>query len=159
MIETGQKIDTDFTIKIVRNGEEEEVPFSDLLDRPTIVSVYMRNNTSGCDKQNKSLAEHADWFEEKGYNLVAVSKDTCGSHKRYADKMDINYTLASDPDYKFAEATDSIVEKKMYGKTFEAPSRSAYVIDSDGTVLGVIEKVNTKAHAEELKELIESISS
>lgn len=159
MIETGQKIDTDFTIKIVRNGEEEEVPFGDLLDRPTIVSVYMRNNTSGCDKQNKSLAEHADWFEEKGYNLVAVSKDTCGSHKRYADKMDINYTLASDPDYKFAEATDSIVEKKMYGKTFEAPSRSAYVIDSDGTVLGVIEKVNTKAHAEELKELIESISS
>ena len=159
MIETGQKIDTDFTINIVRNGEEEEVNFGDLLDRPTIVSVYMRNNTSGCDKQNKSLAEHADWFNEKGYNLIAVSKDTCGSHKRYADKLDINYILASDPDYKFAEATDSIVEKKMYGKTFEAPSRSAYVIDSDGTVLGVIEKVNTKAHAQELKELIESISS
>jgi peroxiredoxin Q/BCP len=159
MIETGQKIDTDFTINIVRNGEEEEVNFSDLLDRPAIVSVYMRNNTSGCDKQNKSLAEHADWFDEKGYNLIAVSKDTCGSHKRYADKLDINYILASDPDYKFAEATDSIVEKKMYGKTFEAPSRSAYVIDSDGTVLGVIEKVNTKAHAQELKELIESISS
>jgi len=157
MIETGKKIDTDFTLDVVKNGEEKTVAFSDLLDRPTIVSVYMRNNTSGCDKQNKSLAEHADWFDKKGYNLVAVSKDTCGSHKNYAEKLDINYILASDPDYKFANATDSVVEKKMYGNTYEAPSRSAYVIDTDGTVLGIIEKVNTKDHAQELKELIENL--
>lgn len=157
MVKTGEKIDTSFSLEIVKNGEQEEVPFSKLLDRPVIVSVYMRNNTSGCDKQNRSLAEHANWFDEKGYNLVALSKDTCGSHKNYAEKLDINYVLASDPDFKFAEATDSIVEKKMYGKTFNAPTRSAYIIDTDGTVLGIIEKINTKAHAEELKELIESI--
>ncbi|MDX1591040.1 MAG: redoxin domain-containing protein [Balneolaceae bacterium] len=158
MIDEGKKIDTDFTLKVVENGEEKEVKFKELLDRPTIVSVYMRNNTSGCDRQNKSLAENADWFDKKGYNLVAISKDTCGSHKKYADKMGISYTLASDPDFAFAKATDSIVEKKMYGKTFDAPSRSAFVIDTDGTVKAVIEKVDTKAHAEELKELIESLS-
>lgn len=157
MIHTGEKIDTDFSLRIVEDGEEKEIQFSELLDRPTIVSVYMRNNTSGCDKQNKSLAEHSDWFDEHGYNLVAISKDSCGSHKNYAEKLDINYTLASDPDYKFAEATDSIVEKSMFGNTYEAPSRSAYVIDTDGTVLDKIEKVNTKAHAEELKELIETL--
>jgi peroxiredoxin Q/BCP len=156
MIDTGDKIDTDFSLSVVQNGEEKEVKFGDLLDRPTIVSVYMRNNTSGCDKQNKSLAEHADWFDEKGYNLVAISKDTCGSHKNYAEKLGINYTLASDPDYKFGEATDSVVEKSMFGNTYEAPTRSAYVLDTDGTVLGIIKKVNTKAHAKELKELVES---
>jgi len=157
MVNKGKKIDTGFSLKVVEDGEEKEVKFSDLLDRPAIVSVYMRNNTSGCDKQNKSLAEHSDWFDKKGFNLIALSKDTCGSHKNYAEKLNINYTLASDPDFKFAEATDSVVEKKMYGKTFNAPSRSAFVIGKDGTVLGVIEKINTKAHAEELKELIESI--
>ena len=157
MVQIGDKIDTDFTLKVVQDGEEREVTFDDLLDRPTIVSVYMRNNTGGCDKQNRSLADETGWFDEKGYNLVALSKDTCGSHKNYAKKLGISYTLASDPDYKFAEATDSIVEKKMYGKTFDAPTRSAYVIDTDGTVLGVIEKVNTKAHADELKELVESL--
>lgn len=157
MIETGKKIDTNFTIDIVKEGQQKEVAFSELLDRPTIVSVYMRNNTGGCDKQNRSLAEHADWFDNKGYNLIAISKDSCGSHKNYAEKLDINYTLASDPDYLFSKATDSIVEKKMYGKTFDAPSRSAFVIDTDGTVVGIIEKINTKAHAEELKELIESL--
>ncbi|TVR35610.1 MAG: peroxiredoxin [Balneolaceae bacterium] len=157
MISKGEKIDTGFTLQIVQHGEEKEVTFKELLDRPAVVSVYMRNNTGGCDKQNQSLAEHSSWFDEKGYNLIAISKDTCGSHKKYAEKLGINYTLASDPDFKFARATDSIVEKKMYGKTFEAPSRSAYIIDKDGTVLAIIEKINTKAHAEELKALIESI--
>jgi len=157
MIETGNKIDTNFTLQIVENGEEREVPFSDLLTRPTIVSVYMRNNTSGCDRQNQSLAEHQAWFDEKGYNLIALSKDSCGSHKNYAEKFNINYILASDPDFKFAKATDSIIQKKMYGNTFDAPSRSAFVIDTGGTVLGVIKKINTKDHAGELKELIEEL--
>lgn len=158
MIETGTRIDTDFALKIVENGEEREVMFSDLLDRPAIVSVYMRNNTSGCDRQNRSLASDAGWFSEQGYRLIALSKDSCGSHKNYADKLGIDYILASDPDFRFAKATDSIVEKKMYGKTFNAPSRSAFVIDKDGTVLGVIEKIDTKNHAEELKELIQQLS-
>lgn len=147
-------MDTDFTLDVVHKGEKKNVKFSELLDQPTIVSVYMRNNTSSCDNQNKNLVEEKEWFEEKGYNLMAISKDSCGSHKNYAEKLDINYVLASDPDYKFAEATNSIVEKKMYGKTFNAPSRSAFVIDTDGTVLGIIEKINTNSHSDELKELI-----
>lgn len=157
MIATGSKIDTKFSIKVVQGGEEKEVNFSDLLNKRTIVSVYMKNNTSSCDKQNESLAEHSDWFAENGYNLITISKDSCGSHKKYAEKKGINYTLASDPEYKFSAATDSIVEKKMYGKTYEGPSRSAFVIDKDGTILGVIEKINAKEHAAELKELISTL--
>lgn len=157
MINTGSKIDTNFTLKVVQDGEEKEVSFSDLLDKKTIVSVYMKNNTGSCDRQTASLAEHSGWFAEKGFNLIAISKDTCGSHKRYADKQGINYTLASDPEYKFSEATDSIVEKKMYGKTYTGPSRSAFVIDTDGTILAVIEKIDTKAHADELKTLVDSL--
>jgi peroxiredoxin Q/BCP len=118
----------------------------------------MKNNTGGCDRQTKDLADHAEWFAEKGFNLVAVSKDTCGSHIRYAEKQGIDFTLVSDPDYKFAEATDSIVQKKMYGREYEAPSRSAFVIDTDGTILGTIKKVNTKDHAGELKELVEELN-
>jgi peroxiredoxin Q/BCP len=117
----------------------------------------MKNNTSSCDRQTLSLAENSEWFDKNGFNLVAISKDGCRSHKNYADKQGINYILASDPDYKFAQATDSIVEKKMYGKTFTGPSRSAFVIDTDGTILATVEKVDSKAHAEELKALIESL--
>ncbi len=157
MIATGAKMNTDFTLKVVTGEEEKEIGFSDLLDRPTIVSVYMKNNTPSCDRQNTSLAEAASWFDEAGYNVVTISKDTCGSHKRYIKKNNIGFTIASDPDYKFSEATDSIVEKSMYGKTYTGPSRSAFVIDTDGTILAAIEKIDTKAHAEELKTLVDGL--
>lgn len=159
MIPIGQKIDTDFELDVVKGGEEQTVVFGDLLDRPVVVSVYMKNNTSGCDKQNESLAGEAEWFDRNGYNLIAVSKDTCGSHKRYAEKLDIPYILVSDPEYKFGEATDSVIEKQMFGNKYEAPSRSAYVIDTDGTVMGIIEKVDTENHADELKNLIQNLQN
>lgn len=154
MIAIGQKIDLNFEIKILKNGEEKTVSFSEVLDRPTVVSVYMKNNTGSCDNQNISLATDQDKFEKKGINLVAISKDTCGSHKKYAEKHGINYILASDPELLFSKATDSIAEKKMYGNTYEGPTRSAYYIDTDGTLLGVIEKIDPKNHATELLELI-----
>ncbi len=158
MIKRGEKMDTSFELEFVRNGVIEKHPFSELLDRPTIVSVYMKNNTSSCDKQTLSLANHAEWFEKRGIQLIALSKDTCNSHKKYADKIGLSYVLASDPDSRFSEATGSIVEKSMYGKTYLAPSRSAFYLDTDGTVLGIIEKVTPGEHAEELQALIERVS-
>lgn len=157
MISAGQKLDTNFELDIVQDGEEKHVVFSELLTRPTIVSVYMKNNTGSCDKQNASLADFAPKLDELGYNVVAISKDKCGSHKRYAEKLGISYILASDPDNIFSQKTDSVVEKKMYGKTYEGPSRSAFIIDRDGTVKAVIEKVNSKEHGPELVELISSL--
>ncbi|MEX0685803.1 MAG: redoxin domain-containing protein [Balneolales bacterium] len=158
MISKGEKIDTGITLKVCQQGTIRETAFSDLLTRKTIVSVYMKNNTGSCDKQNKSLAAHSAEFDELGFNVLAISKDTCRSHKNYSDKLDIGYTLVSDPDYVFASATDSIVKKKMYGKTFDAPSRSAFVINTDGTVLEVIEKIDAENHSEELLDLIKSSS-
>ena len=154
MISVGSKINTDFELQIVQNGEEKTVKFKDILNTPIIVSVYMKNNTSSCDNQNISLAGDQLKFEKKGVKLMSLSKDTCGSHKKYAEKHGINYILASDPNFNFSKATDSIVEKKMYGKIFEGPTRSAYYIDTDGTVLGIIEKIDPKNHATELLELI-----
>lgn len=126
----------------------------DLVTRPTIVSVYMRNNTGGCDKQNDSLAKHAAEFAKAGYNLVAVSRDAAGSHLKYAAKKGITYALVSDPDDLFAQATDSIIEKSMYGRKFTGPARAAYVLDRAGTVLAVAEKVDTADHAAQLRGLI-----
>jgi peroxiredoxin Q/BCP len=154
MISPGKKLKTNFKLKVVQDGAESEVAFSELLTRRTIVSVYMKNNTGSCDKQNDSLAAHAAAFARAGYNLVAISRDTCGSHLKYAVKKKISYTLASDPDDLFAQAADSVVEKSMYGKTYFGPARAAFVLDKDGTVLAVAEKVDTADHAAQLKALI-----
>lgn len=154
MISPGKKLKTNFKLKVVQDGAESEVAFSELLTRRTIVSVYMKNNTGSCDKQNDSLAAQAAAFAKAGYNLVAISRDTCGSHLKYAVKKKISYTLASDPDDLFAQAAGSVVEKSMYGKTYFGPARAAFVFEKDGTVLAVAEKVDTADHAAQLKALI-----
>ena len=154
MISKGKKLRAKFKLKIVQDGAVREVVFADLLTRRTIVSVYMKNNTGSCDKQNDSLAAHAVEFDRAGYNLVALSRDTSGSHLKYAVKKKISYVLASDPGDLFAQAADSIVEKSMYGKTYQGPARAAFVLDQDGTVLAVAEKVDTADHAAQLRALI-----
>jgi peroxiredoxin Q/BCP len=154
MITTGKKLRTNFKLSVVADGVAKEILFKDLLTRRTIVSVYMKNNTGSCDKQNDALVACAGELAKAGYNLVAISRDTPASHLKYAVKKKITYMLASDPDDLFAKAADSIVEKSMYGKTYFGPARAAFVLDTDGTVLAVAEKVDTADHAAQLKALI-----
>ncbi|HBD42411.1 MAG TPA: peroxiredoxin [Bacteroidetes bacterium] len=154
MVSKGDKITFDFQLNVVQDGIEKEVRFDDLLTQPTVVTVYMKNNTRSCDLQNVSLVPVAEELAKKGIQIVSLSKDGCKSHINYAAKHGIPYILASDPDHYFAQATDSMVEKKMYGKVFHGPSRSAFFIDTDGTVLGVIEKVTPASHGEEILALV-----
>lgn len=157
MVKEGTKIGTNFELDIVKDGIQERKSFSELLDRPAVVSVYLKNNTGNCDMQNESLAEHSAEFDKLGYNLVAISKDSCKSHIRYARKFGINYILASDPDNLFAKETDSIVEKNMFGLKYKGPSRSAFIIGTDGTVNGVIEKIDPGNHAQEIIDKIRAL--
>jgi peroxiredoxin Q/BCP len=157
MITPGKKLKTNFKFNVVADGAAKEVAFKDLLTRRTIVSVYMKNNTGSCDKQNDSLVACAAEMAKAGYNLVAISRDTPGSHLKYAVKKKITYALVSDPDDLFAKAADSVVEKSMYGKKYFGPARAAFVLDTDGTVLAVAEKVDTADHAAQLKALIAGV--
>ncbi len=159
MITPGKKLETNFRLKVVRDGAQRDVAFAELLTRRTIVSVYMKNNTPSCDRQNDGLAAHAAEFDRAGYNLVAISRDTCGSHLRYAAKKKIAYALASDPGDLFSQAADAVVEKSMYGRTFLGPARAAYVLDTDGTVLAVAAKVDTADHGAQLQELIKPLGA
>ena len=157
MIQPGVRLPLDFSLKVLQANEEKEVKFCDILTRRTVVSVYMRNNTGGCDKQNDSLVGYADKHDRAGYNLVAVSRDSLASHRKYAAKKGITYALASDPADRFARATDSLVEKSMYGRKFIGPARAAYVLDRDGTVLAVIEKVTPAEHAAQIAAVIATL--
>jgi thioredoxin-dependent peroxiredoxin len=154
MISPGKKLSLDFSVKVWSGGEAREVRFGDLLTRRTIVSVYMKNNTPSCDRQNESLVAHAAQFAAAGYDLIALSRDTCGSHGRYAAAKSIPYRLVSDPKDEFAQAADSVVSKSMYGRSYLGPARAAFVLDPDGTVLAVAEKVDTADHAGQLLALI-----
>lgn len=159
MKRAGDELDLNFEVKVVRGegAEPEVVTFADLITKPTVVSVYMRNNTGSCDQQNDSLVARAGEIEALGWQLVALSRDTVGSHGKYAAKKSIGYTLVSDPKDQFAAAADAIVEKKMYGKVFEGPLRSAWLLQPGGEVAAIIEKVDAAAHADQVLAAIESL--
>ena len=157
MITAGRKLDLDFNVHAIRDGVAREVAFRDLLTRRTIVSVYMKNKTPSCDRQVASLVAHAEEFGRAGYDIVAISRDSRGSHLRRAAAEKIPFTLVSDPEDRFARAADSLVEKSMYGRRFVGPARAAYVLERDGTVLAVAEKVDTQDHAAQLRELIQLV--
>ena len=154
MIAPGEKIATDISLQVVRDGVARETTLADLLRRRTVVSVYMKNNTPSCDRQNEALAAVAPELARAGYDLVGVSRDTVGAQTRYAAKRRIAYTLASDPEDRFSKAAGAMMEKSMYGRTFVGPARAAYVLEPDGTVLAVAPKVDTAGHAAQLRALV-----
>lgn len=154
MIKAGTILDLSFSVKVAIGGEKRDRVFAELLLRPAIVSVYMRNNTGSCDKQTQQMQRAAAELDKLGYGLIGLSKDTLGSHLKYAGKLGLSFPLVSDPEHAFAKATESLVEKKMYGKTFFGPSRSAYCIDASGKVLGIVESVDPARHAQQLLELV-----
>ena len=146
MLPPGKKPKLNFEVEAVVDGRAARVPFAQLLRGPTVVSVWMRNNTSACDKQSVALAKHEKAVLKAGYRLVGVSRDSCGSHLKYAAKHKLGYTLVSDPEDLFSKAMDAIVEKSMYGKKYLGPARAAYVLSADGKLAAVIDKVDAPGH-------------
>ena len=159
VISPGEKLRTDFSVKAVTGGTVKEMTFNELLASGprTIVSVYMRNNTGSCDKQVDSLAAQAAEFADLGCRLIALSRDTAGSHLKYAAKKNLPFTLVSDPADLFAKSAGSMIEKSMYGRKFFGPARAAFVLGADGTVLAVLEKVQPAAHADQLTALLATL--
>ncbi len=159
MHKIGKKPKLNFEIEAVLNGKVKIVPFSELIDGPTVVSVYMRNNTSACDKQTCALSNDLQVIVRKGFKTITVSRDKSSSHLKYAEKNGIKYTLVSDPEDKFSEALDAIVEKSMYGKKYFGPMRAAYLFDGNGVLKSVIPKVEPTEHGQQVLAEIKRLES
>ena len=157
MISLGKKPKLTFKVQAWVDGKVTETPFADLIDGPTLVSVYMRNNTSACDKQAAELGKNEKLIAKQGVKIVALSRDTCSSHAKYAAKHGYKYALVSDPEDLFAKAVDGIVEKSMYGKKYLGPARAAYLFDQDGKLIGLIPKVDAPEHGRQILEVIAAL--
>ena len=107
-----------------------------------VLYFYPKDNTSGCTKQACSFAELFPAFGEKGAEVVGVSKDSVQSHKKFAEKYSLPFTLLSDVSLDTLKAYDVWKEKKLYGKTFMGVVRTTYLIDENGVIIRAEEKVN-----------------
>ncbi len=123
---------------------------SDYRGKKVVLYFYPRDNTTGCTKEAVSFREHMQTFREHGVIVIGVSPDTPESHRKFAEKHGLNFTLLSDPEHRVLEAYGVWQEKNMYGKKRWGVKRTTYVIDENGVIQHVFKKVNTAIHAEEV---------
>lgn len=134
----------------VMNQNGELVSSQDLLGKKTIIYFYPKDNTSGCTAEACNLRDNYDILVERGFNVVGVSKDSMQSHKRFADKYELPFTLLADTSTEMLQAFGAWGEKKMYGKTVMGTLRRTFIFDEEGILTEIIEKVDTKNHANQI---------
>lgn len=128
------------------------VSSKDLTGKKTIIYFYPKDNTSGCTAEACNLRDNYDSLTSKGYNVIGVSKDSSASHRRFADKHELPFTLLADTSTEMLQAFGAWGEKKMYGKTVMGTIRRTFIFNDDGILERIIEKVDTKNHASQILE-------
>lgn len=109
--------------------------------KKVILYFYPRDNTPGCTKQACGFGEFYPQFLEKGAVVLGVSKDSVASHKKFEEKYNLPFTLLSDTELSVIKAYDVWQEKKLYGKIGFGVVRTTYLIDENGVIEKVFEKV------------------
>ena len=143
MLKIGDKM-PDFEV-VDQDGNQ--VSSKDLIGKKTVVYFYPKDNTSGCTAEACSLRDNYDALQAKGYNVVGVSKDSAASHRKFADKYELPFTLLADTSTQMLQTFGAWGEKKMYGKTVMGTIRKTFIFDENGVLTEIIEKVDTKNHA------------
>lgn len=122
----------------------------DYRGKKVILYFYPKDNTSGCTKQACGFSDRYPQFTEKGAVVLGISKDTVASHKRFAEKYGLVFTLLADPERQVIEAYDVWKEKKNYGKVSMGVVRTTYLIDEDGVIIRANDKVKAADDAEKM---------
>ncbi|QHI73560.1 thioredoxin-dependent thiol peroxidase [Aminipila terrae] len=141
MLEVGKKA-PDFNL---RDKGGKEVSLKDFKGKKVVLYFYSKDNTAGCTKQACGFAELYPHFQEKGAEVIGISKDSQESHLKFAEKYQLPFILLSDPELQAIKAYDVWHEKNNYGKTSMGVVRTTYIISEEG----VIEKAFTKVKAAE----------
>lgn len=150
MLSVGMKA-PDFTLK---DKDGNTVSLSDFKGKKVVLYFYPKDNTSGCTKQACAFAAANAEIEERNAVVVGVSRDSEASHVKFAEKYSLPFILLSDPEREAIEAYGVWQEKKMCGKVSMGIVRTTFIIDENGVVENVMEKVKPDVNAAQVLEYL-----
>lgn len=148
MVEIGKKA-PDFTLTD-QDGNLHKL--SDYKGRKLVLYFYPKDDTPGCTKEACSFRDNFSVLKEKGIEVLGVSVDDEGSHTKFRKKYELPFNLLADIDKETVKKYGVWVEKNMYGKKKWGTARKTFLIDEQGKISHVFNKVNTEIHAEEVLE-------
>ena len=146
MLEKGMKA-PDFTL---HDKDGNPVSLSDFKGKKVVLYFYPKDNTPGCTRQACAFSAHYGEFKKRGVEVVGVSRDSAASHVKFAEKFNLPFIILSDPDLAAIKAYGVWQEKKMYGKTTFGVVRTTFIIDENGVIERVMNKVKPDTNAEEI---------
>ncbi len=141
----------------LENQDGTPVELQSLKGGPVVLYFYPKDDTPGCTKEACGFRDDQSTLESLGAQVVGISPDTVASHRKFADKYELPFTLLADPDKQACEAFGVWKEKTMFGKTGMGVERSTFVVDADGIVRNIFRKVKVDGHIPAVLEAIRAI--
>jgi len=135
-----------------KNQEGKEIQLSGLRGKSVILYFYPKDNTPGCTAESCNLRDNYNSLIENGFEVIGISPDSEKSHLNFVKKFNLPFNLIADTDKKILKNYGAWGLKKMYGKEYEGVLRTTYVIDKEGTIIKVFDKVKTGDHTRQILE-------
>ncbi len=135
----------------------ETLTLSALKGRPVVLFFYPKDDTSGCTTEACEFRDLFPRFEQGKAVILGVSPDSVNSHAKFKAKYELPFTLLADTDKVMVQAYDVWKEKSMYGKKYMGVERTTFVIDAQGRVAKVFEKVKPEGHAAEVQSALDAL--
>ena len=133
-----------------KNQNNESVKLSSFIGEKVVLYFYPRDNTPGCTAQACNLKDNFNELSRKGYKIIGVSSDSIKSHKKFEDKYALPFHLISDEDKSIHKIYGTWIEKSMYGRKYMGTARWTFIVDENGIINNIIEKVKTKEHTDQI---------
>jgi len=137
------------------NQNGETISLTDFKGKKVILYFYPKDNTPGCTAESCNLSDNYDFWLNKGFEVVGVSPDSVASHQKFAAKFGFKFNLLADTEHEILESYGAWGEKSMYGKKYMGVLRTTYVIDENGIIADVFEKVTTKDHTNQISKALD----
>lgn len=134
----------------VKDQNGQTVSLSDLKGKKVVLYFYPKDMTPGCTAESCSLRDNYKSLQKAGYEVFGISTDDEKSHLKFIAKEKLPFRLLADTDKKVHEAYGTWVEKSMYGRKYMGTARVTFLIDEKGMISEIIEKVDTKNHANQI---------
>lgn len=122
----------------------KKISLSDFSGKKIVLYFYPKDNTPGCTSEACGFRDRFHDLKKAGYIILGVSVDDVASHKKFADKFSLPFSLIADTGKEIVNLYGVWGEKKMYGRSYQGTHRVTFIIDEKGKISEIIEKVNTK---------------
>ncbi|HLR18721.1 MAG TPA: peroxiredoxin [Staphylococcus sp.] len=138
----------------LENQNGEFISNETLKGSKAILYFYPRDNTPTCTTEACDFRDNLELFNDLNTKVYGISGDTKRKHENFSKKLDLNFDLLVDENYELSEKVGVYQLKKSFGKESMGIVRTTFVLDEDGLIIDVIEKVKVKTQIDELKEIL-----